>query len=390
MSEVVPTRCVDWSLNTDSESGKLFLWHNIYNISVWSNTLGLSEPYDGLDDTSVWEAFLQFQISTVYKLCGVCRKPEGNEDLKVCCYCGQAVHKLCSTKAASDQIEWKDANKKFVSHMRVCGSCDGVEVPAAFTPPVREAPDARRVVRRALVVRDEYPEEVVRELESLEKKACRPHSKEEDDRLLGMVCRAVTRFFQPRNSLHLFAKVRQESKGGVGVVALKNIPALTIVGVYPGYCDALSGEHAKLGRPTAKYALMDLNCADYFNVVFEEFQSTFTPFINEPGEDERSNCGWIQETKNKDGRLSVMTCRGIRKGEELLIGYGPVYPRSYPYTYDAFTFHQVESKNCAVCFALWHWPTTDAEDAVLECHVGYDSATDSYHLVDIEDDSKRS
>nr|CCD13502.1 unnamed protein product [Trypanosoma congolense IL3000] len=384
MSELVPTRCVDWSLNTDTASGKTFLWHNQYSISIWSDTLGFIRPYDDLDDTAVWKAFMWFGVNTVFKLCVVCRQPDGVEDMMICCYCGRTVHCECSMEATEDQIACKEANCEFVSYLRVCNSCGGVGVTPTPTRG-RGGTDARKAIWRALTIRDEYPKNIVEGLELLRGKANAPHTKEEDKRLLSEVRTTVGRFFQPRGTTQLFEKVAREGKGGVGIVAVKDVPAFTIVGVYPGYGDALGGEHAKLGRPIPKYALMDLNCADYFNVVFEEFQDTFTPFINEPDKGEKSNCGWIQETKYRDGRLSVMTCRDVSKGEELLIGYGPVYPRDYPFTYDAFTFYQTKSKRYRVCFALWHWPTVDAKDAVLEHHVEFDEASNSYHLVDFDE-----
>ncbi|EPY24630.1 hypothetical protein STCU_07084 [Strigomonas culicis] len=142
--------------------------------------------------------------------------------------------------------------------------------------------------------------------------------------------------------------------------------------------DALSGEQAKIGRPVPKYALMDLNCADYYNDVFVEFADTFAPFINEPNESETSNCAWIQEPHRVEGRLSIISVKDIKKDEELLIGYGPLYPRSYPFRYDAYAFHPVDGYENPPCFALWYWPTTEEKDAEFVCYVGYKSGEDKY------------
>ncbi|KAG8344304.1 SET domain [Trypanosoma vivax] len=386
MVEEIATPCTEWSLNKDKETSKLFWWNSIYTISVWDSTLGIKKAHSKLSDTDVWRAFMQFQLDSVFKLCPVCRRPEGCEDMKICCYCGQTVHCVCSSEATSKQLECKEANKYFLPHLRVCHTCLEVPLEQSTLPVTRERCTARRAAQRALAIRDEYPEHLVSELDSILRKATKTNSRREDESLVSTLRQLLTCFFQPKGSSSLLTKVPRESKGGgVGVVSASTIPAFTVIGVYPGYLDPMSGEQTKLGRPVAKYALMDLNCADYFNVVFEELQGTFTPYINEPNEDETSNCAWIQETKHKEGRLSVMTTREIKEGEELLIGYGPLYPRTYTFAYDVLTFHRVESDTEAICFALWHWPSTKESDARIDCHIRYDSTDDRYYLWDSED-----
>ena len=175
--------------------------------------------------------------------------------------------------------------------------------------------------------------------------------------------------------------------GGFGVVAVQDIPRFSVVGVYPGYDDPLSGEHAKVGRPGPKYSLVDMNCADYFNRVFGELQKCITPFINEPLPTEQSNCAWIQETTRPEGRLSVMTVCDVKAGQELLIGYGPLYPRDYPYNYDAYAYHLVEGHSDPPCFALWHWKSLDEKESEFVCYVGYDAETDLYHYWETEEEA---
>ncbi|EKF32940.1 hypothetical protein MOQ_003197 [Trypanosoma cruzi marinkellei] len=378
MGEVVPTASRDWSLNKDKESGRLFWWNCKYSISIWDSNLNLGQPRHELTDLLVWQAFLHFQIASVYKLCFVCHQPEGNEDMKVCCFCGLTVHCDCSREATAEQVAWKPANFGFEAYLRACFNCEDVHVPVKIRAN-REASNAHRVASRALSIKEEYPEHILREILCLAEKAEQPHSKTEDASLVASLRRVLTSFYQSEEScLFLKREKRPEKGGGIGVVAAKDIPAFTVVGVYPGYLDVLSGEHLKLGRPVTKYALKDLNCADYDNVVFEEFQGTFAPFINEPCEFEESNCGWIQEDKYFEGRLSIMTARKIAEGEELLIGYGPSYPRSYPYRYDILTFHKTETEFDTPCFALWRWTSTDENDASLVCYVGYEKSNDLY------------
>jgi hypothetical protein len=196
-------------------------------------------------------------------------------------------------------------------------------------------------------------------------------------------------FFQPGASASWLERRPSPSKGGgLGVFALCDIPRFSVVGVYPGYEDPLSGEQAKRGRPAPKYSLVDLNCADYFNRVFAEFDLCFTPFINEPTPSEKGNCAWIQEKVRQNGRLSVMTVCDIKQGEELLIGYGPLYPRDYPYAYDAYAFHTVDGYDDPACFALWHWANTDEKDAEFVCYVEYSVASNSYTYWETQDEAE--
>lgn len=374
---IVPTKCDDWSLNVDADSGKRFWWNNTYSISVWETTLNIGEPVADIDDDAAWKAFVQFQINYCFKVCGVCKLPEQNEDMFVCCYCGGAVHKECSTEASQEQIAYKPANKIFAKYLRACFQCEAIDKPVRLVDEkTRPKDNVRRAAHRALSLKDEFPPKLQEEIATIRQLAEKqPDSAE----LLTHLKKAVVSFFQSNLSLSLLKKGRIASKAnGIGVVAAQDIPAFTVIGVYPGYMDALSGEQAKIGRPVPKYALMDLNCADFYNDVFVEFADTFAPFINEPNEAETSNCAWIQEPHRVEGRLSIISVRDIKKDDELLIGYGPLYPRTYPFRYDAYAFHPVEGYENPPCYALWYWPTTEEKDAEFVCYVGYKSAEDKY------------
>lgn len=376
---VVPTSCEDWSLNIDSDSSKRFWWNNTYSITVWEESLKIEKQTETITDTDVWVKFIEIQLRCAFKICSVCHHPEANEDMKICCYCGNTVHSTCSEPATHEQLLWKPANLAFEEHMRACFHCQAVECKEPVPPTSSGQPDnVRRAAKRALALSDEYPRETLQKLQRIAQQA---EVSSDDAQLLTELQKTVQGFFQSPASLNFLRKQRIATKGdGIGVVAAQDIPAFTIIGVYPGYLDFLSGEQGKVGRPTSRYALMEYNCANYFNEVFVELQGTFTPFINEPNVDETSNCAWIQEPHRKNGRLSVMCVRDVRKGEELTIGYGPIYPRSYPYCYDAYAFHSIEGHAEVPCFSLWHWPTLEEADAKFICYVGYDVERDHYAL----------
>lgn len=385
-SGVIPTRCSDWSLTCDKASSKRFWWNTPYSISVWEDSLDLSSKsaVGELTDDKVWNAYLRFQLKSVYKQCGVCHGPETSVDMGLCCYCGSPVHwTTCAIAATADQIAWKAGNKGIPKEkLLVCRNCDDLADPGiAITPHVD---NARRCLIRALSIEHEYPLHIKSTLHRLLKSA---EKSPDDPDLLRRTIEVVSMHFQPHDSADFVERRFVQSKDGFGVIAKRFIPKFTVVGVYPGYDDPLSGEHAKKGRPGPKYSLVDMNCADYFNRVFTEFSMCITPFFNEPSPTEVSNTGWIQETCRPEGRLSVMTSRDIQPGEELMIGYGPMYPRTYPHNYDALAFHRVEDVADPICFSLWHWTSLNEADAKFVCYVAYDPSADEYVPWETQKDS---
>lgn len=409
--EVIPSGGEDWSLNIEDEPSdgegcpkKAFWWNKTYSISIWDTNLkslpthkSPPEELMRVNDKMVWRAFIEYQISAVYKLCPICKMPEQNVDLKVCCYCASTVHVECSVAAGAENVAWKPANEGLEKHLRICFECEDVKnrPPVNF---VKEPDNARRACIRALASAAEYPASVVKQLKAIRLRCdelygddgSNSHAvpKEHNDEIMKEVRTLVASYFQPGRSMQRVIKRPIDSKcGGIGVVAKERIPRFTIIGVYPGYEDPLSGEQAKLGRPGPRYSLVDLNCANYHNDVFTELDYTITPFINEPNPHESSNVAWIQETVRPEGRLSVMSVRDIEEGEELLIGYGPLYPRTYPYAYDAYAYHLVEGHNDPPCFALWHWTSLDEKDAHFVCYAGYDAESDTYTYWETEEEA---
>ncbi|CCW70394.1 unnamed protein product [Phytomonas sp. Hart1] len=377
-TSLIETSCVFWSLNSTTTSEDLFWWNKTFSVSIWENTLQVikSKHANPITDTDVWEKYIEFQINNVFKICPVCRCPEGNEDMKICCNCGDAVHVECSVDPTPSQIASKPANIKFSKFMRACFQCYEKDPHLGASSRPNELDDLRRITKRVLTLKNELPPSVYEEVLQIAQKA---HPTPNSSELMTQLKCVVQSVYQSKCSLSFLTKMNISSKcGGIGVIAAQDIPQFSIVGVYPGYIDTLSGEQAKLGRPYPKYALMELNCADYHNKVFIEFEETFTPFINEPNETETSNCAWIQETNQMKGRLSIITVKKINKGEELLIGYGPIYARNYPYRYDAYAFHPVEGYTNPYCYVLWHWPTLQKDDAVFMSYVGYLADSDRY------------
>lgn len=382
------TQCSEWSLNTDSTSGKDFWWNKNHSLSIWQENMKVPEPLGEATDESVWLAFMDFEHDTVFKQCPHCGGPDSNDDMFLCGDCGRATHMECSEAADDALIHARKANQKHARHLRHCFVCRKVDVQP---PKVVATPDgARRALWRALKVANEYPADILAELKLLSREVDKVVVGSASDRAaLQRLRELMQQHFQPHRSEKWMEKRPVASKGGgTGVYATVDIPRFTVVGVYPGYEDPCSGEQGNRGRPSPKYSLVDLNCANYFNDVFTELQLTFTPFFNEPCVVEESNTAWIQESFRPNGRLSVMTVRDIKAGEELMIGYGPLYPRPYPANYDAYAFHPVDGIAGPPCFALWHWTSTDEHDGKFVCYMGYDKDTDSYTYWETEDELK--
>lgn len=369
--------CGTWTLNLDDNTKDSFWYQDTYNISLWEKCLKFNIEPSNLVEDDVWHSYIEFQINKVFKACTICNKPEVDDTLKMCCYCSQCVHEECSVVALPENILYKKGNEGFENHMRICFSCAGV----AYEPTPKEAikpkrlTSASKAIQRLLTLPD-LPTETRDELNGILKEI-QTHPLN-NDKYMEQVKNVATKFFQSPYSLEVLEKKNFPTKGGIGVVAKKNIPKYTVIGVYPGYPDFSGSEPYKFDRPEAKYSLMDLNCADFFNFVFPEFDGTFTPFINEPTPTQKSNCSWIQERHRETGWLSVMTVRDIEEGEELLIGYGPVYPRQYEYRYDAYAFHEVAEYKNPICYALWYWPSREEKDAKFITYIAYCPETRLY------------
>lgn len=370
--------CGSWGLYRDKESGDNYWSHDIYSISLWECCLVVDRKSPTLTENDIWKAYIAFQLKNIFKVCSICHEPEGIPELKICCYCGSTCHEECSVQAEKAQIEEKPANLFFEKNMCKCFSCEGIKV----KPHKNIAPHdfkevlVRKAVQRMLTLTT-LPEKSKSKLMEIRKNIeNRGFEKESDMVAVKEICRD---FFQTPTSLGLVQKEKIVSKGGgVGIVAKKDIPPFTVIGHYPGYEDFLGGEQLKLGRPETKYSLLNLNCADYFNSVFPEFNDLFTPFINEPSPSEESNCGWIDEPHYSDKSLSIITVREIKAGEELLIGYGPSYPRSYEYRYDAYAFHVVENTSDPICFSFWKWTSKNEDDWSFEGYIAYCPETRTY------------
>ena len=61
--------------------------------------------------------------------------------------------------------------------------------------------------------------------------------------------------------------IKESERGGVGLFAAKNIPAFTVVGLYPGY--PVTGSTTE-GAPIPKYILVRFNSADVNYKIYPE------------------------------------------------------------------------------------------------------------------------
>ena len=131
---------------------------------------------------------------------------------------------------------------------------------------------------------------------------------------------------------------------GLGLVARRDLPAHTRVGVYGGkvYSTAAHRRLSKDGATTGKYAV------DFFqrgpdNQPKEGFTlepgagdgmhpthaNVLAAFINEPGRGQTPNVLWVRNYGTPRERLELWTSRRVRRGEELTACYGSGYPRRY-------------------------------------------------------------
>lgn len=183
----------------------------------------------------------------------------------------------------------------------------------------------------------------------------------------------------PRKEDIQFAKklveVRESPKGGRGgrgVFALVDIPEMTFVGPYPGrvYSNAAhalakrrkqtTGEYAldfwmvqperyaparpgTSGRSKREVRIRPGGNAEQYRYKFDssswvidpadgrgiltKYKHAVAPYINEPSVGERANMYWVYNIALH--RVEFWTSETIKKGSELLLCYGSLYPRKY-------------------------------------------------------------
>ena len=299
------------------------------------------------------------------------------DNLCICARCAGTVHFQCSTSCE----ECEDANLSSTtmpsSMRRICHTCvsQSVRLKTLYTGSSHS--ELLQIMWRLEKNSVEYPQSVRHSLLQIKKMRYTDQSI-----AIKQVQNIMYIFHHPLNTLRL-QRACVKSKGGVfGVYALQSIPRYTHVGIYPGYTDIFATEQCYRGRKPPKYTLLGLNCADYNNQVFPEFESTFLPYLNEPSPGESANCAWIQEHNVAEGRLSVLTVKNVSKGDELLVGYGPLYDRLYPFEYDSYSFHKTETMLSGNYFVLGHSTCAEAESNVVG-YVLWDAATREYSEVKI-------
>jgi len=129
---------------------------------------------------------------------------------------------------------------------------------------------------------------------------------------------------------------------GLGLVARRDLPPHTRVGVYGGkvYSAAAHRALTSAGGTTGKYSvdfyrrtrdgkvrsgyIMDPGTG---NTMHPRHANVLAAFINEPGVGQTPNVTWV---RNDDaGTMELWTTKAVKAGQELTACYGEDYPRGY-------------------------------------------------------------
>ena len=334
-----------WSIHDDGDGqGSYFYNEMLGGYSTWTRHLDLPPDVipEEATDTQLWLALCERQIREVFQLCNVCSSSRvfKKDPMFICGTCLKHCHYQCSrgcTMVVDSQL-WDT----YGPYLRSCKVCLEEESPKEGFVEGGPSPDQLTASAAANRLKSVcLPHKSRQHLQSVEDMIDARTITEKA--AMTRIRQIVADHYCPNGSHKYFELLENREKCGNGIYASRDIPALTRIGIYPGYPDPNSAEQCARGRLSPKYALAEFNAADYYNVPFVELMDTVTPFLNEPGEHEGSNTAWLQENSSKveNGRLSVLTVRDIKKGEELTLSYGPLYPRDYPYAYDGmFTITQ--------------------------------------------------
>lgn len=170
-----------------------------------------------------------------------------------------------------------------------------------------------------------------------------------------------------------FFEINKSPGRGIGIFAKKDVPAHTIVGVYPGYDQKNMNFN---GKAVPKYILMHYNSADLKNNIFPEFAQCFAHLINEPSMTETPNTTWIQEPRSdiENDRMSIVTTRDIKKGEECLINYGPYYQRDY--LFSKASYHAIPDHTNIGHFNITY-QSPEGTNTPIDT-IAYDTSTKTY------------
>jgi len=129
---------------------------------------------------------------------------------------------------------------------------------------------------------------------------------------------------------------------GLGLVARRDLPANTRIGVYGGKVFTARAHErlAKSGATTGKYAvdffrrdargrvrdgyIMEPGLGDGMH---PRHANVLAAFINEPAEGQTPNVVWVRNLS--DHVMELWTVAAVPKGAELTACYGDMYPRQY-------------------------------------------------------------
>ena len=268
-----------WSLHDDGDGqGPYFYNEALGGFSTWARHLDLPpglEPED-CNDTHLWLALAERQIREVYKMCSHCAssREHFSDPFYVCGTCLKHCHMKCSKQCTMvvDSQLWDT----YGPYLRTCVVCLDETAPKdGFVPdgPTTDQMGSQASLNRLKSI--SLPHSVRSKLQSIETQV--NEQRMTDAQGLSAVTHVVKDHYCPGGNTHLF-QLRSIPNRGNGIFASRFIPALTRVGVYPGYPDPNSAEQCKRGRPSPIYALAEFNAADYYNVPFPELKVCTFPF----------------------------------------------------------------------------------------------------------------
>jgi hypothetical protein len=145
-----------------------------------------------------------------------------------------------------------------------------------------------------------------------------------------------------RRRVAAMVRVVLDPRKGRGVVARRDLPALTPLATYPGLRASAAAHAARIGRglsdgkfaidtfdPRRPGAAVVLDPGDARGGLLPRFRRGVAPLVNEPGAAGRPNLMWVWNLPR--GRLELWTHRAVRAGRELTACYGTGggYERDY-------------------------------------------------------------
>eukprot|EP00755_Sulcionema_specki_P039916 Sspe_Gene.113706::Locus_98443_Transcript_1_1_Confidence_1.000_Length_783::g.113706::m.113706 len=229
-----------WVLHTDEEGKPYFFVESLGGFSTWTRHLDLPpgvSPEDATD-TQLWLALADRQIREVFKLCSTCGSPREyfSNPFFICGTCLKHCHNNCSAPCTMvvDATLWNT----YGPYIRSCHVCLEQAAPKNdYVPggPTEDQLSAQGALNRLKSVY--LPHSTRYKLQQIEDQL----GSMQDAVALKCIASVVRDHYCPGESWKYF-ELRKSPKGGNGIFATQFVPALTRVGIYPGYPDPLSAD----------------------------------------------------------------------------------------------------------------------------------------------------